>query len=309
LRIFVCEELLKNLEVNMVKIKNSLNQIDEENKEAFYIYNFALFESAICEVIRHILISFPEKMSDKKEVKLKMSDIYSNVFTPNYIIFELVNAEIKSISKGNAKLILEKLESICDIKLNYDDGILQKISSKRNAITHENTQSRQEYILGDRGSNSSEIAIAMVIQDMKYLNNILLDLKLKLEKRFEKYTKYKLIKSLWEDVFKTPLLKFEECVFLRNSYGREDIRVVGFDFEHLKSVATSISSGEKFFLAMLLQQYSGTINDEFFKFKDIPGLVSIRPQYIINEVLQVFNIYPNLFNGINIDVKETDNFK
>jgi len=123
-----------------------------------------------------------------------------------------------------------------------------------------------------------------------------------MKSKYKKYTKYKLIKDLWDNVFQTPLLRFEDCIIMRNSaIGDNCKKVVGFNFEHIKNISNSISSGEKFFLALLLQQYSGSVNDQFFMFKDIPSLVSVWPKYILNDVLQVFSVYPNLFNGMDID--------
>jgi len=70
MRIFICEELINNLEFNINKIKKIQSKIDMDNYEAYFIYTFALFESALCEAIRHILSAFPEKIKSEKQLTL-----------------------------------------------------------------------------------------------------------------------------------------------------------------------------------------------------------------------------------------------
>lgn len=303
MRIFVCGELMKNLKVNIEKIEEAYKQANDKNYEAFFIYTFALFESAVCESMRHILIAFPEKIPSEKYPKLKLKDIYSNISSPQYILYTLVNAEIKSIRKGDVKFLLDEAKDICSIELKYNEESLDNISSERNKLTHDNTISNQQYILGEGYSNTSNFFnVDKCRKNIMFLLDILRDFSSKLELKYQKYTKFKLVKELWESVFDTPLLRFEDCIVIRNwAFENNNKKVVGFNFEHIKSVSKSISSGEKFYLAILLQQYSCSANDQFFKFNDIPALVSVSSKYLLNDILQVFSVYPNLFNGMNID--------
>lgn len=52
----------------------------------------------------------------------------------------------------------------------------------------------------------------------------------------------------------------------------------------------------------MLQQYSSSINDRFFKFSDIPMLVSVSDKNNVYMILHVMDLYPHLFNGMNIEV-------
>jgi hypothetical protein len=70
MRIFICEELINNIESNINKIKKIPTNIDKDNYEAYFIYAFALFESALSEAVRHILRSFPEKINSEKKLFL-----------------------------------------------------------------------------------------------------------------------------------------------------------------------------------------------------------------------------------------------
>lgn len=300
MRVLVCEELINDLQVNIEKIKDMYVQLKNNNYEAFFVYSFALFESSICEALRRILAAFPEKLSDEKQPKLKYSDIFNNIHSSSYILDIIINAEIKSISKGNALALLQTAQSLMAIELTFDTRTIEEVSVYRNKLAHDNTISNREYILGDNTEKRNPFSIEKAMIFINVLMEVLLELKVRLEAKYQKYTKYKLIKDLWEEIFATPLLKFENCILIRKEGFDENIYVVGINFEQLENVVKSISSSERFFLSLLLQQYSDDINDKYFKFKDIPSLASISSKTKINQILSVFNVYPNLFNGMSI---------
>lgn len=75
MRIFICEELINNLELNINKIKEIQDKIKLENYEAYFIYAFALFESCLSEAMRHMLKAFPEKINSEKQPSLTVKDI------------------------------------------------------------------------------------------------------------------------------------------------------------------------------------------------------------------------------------------
>lgn len=302
MRIFICEELIKNLESNTDKIKKIQSKIDLDNYEAYFIYAFALFESALCEAIRHILSAFPEKINGEKQLSLSAKEIYTNIFSPQEIFETLVENEIKKVSKGSARKIVAEAESICAVQLLYDTKRLDSISAIRNQITHENAPSRQ--VNSDRESkriDENEIA-ENYKNDIAYLLSILAEFSLKIKETYSKYTKHKMLKDFWNTLFNTPLLRFEDCVFVREGAmeGRKK-KVVGLNFDHIKKASNSISSSEKFFLSILLQQYNQSINERFFKFSDIPMLVSISDKKEIYIFLHVMTLYPYLFNGMSME--------
>lgn len=297
MRIFICEELINNLESNISKIKKIQSKIDRDNYEAYFIYTFALFESALCEAIRHIFRAFPEKINSEKQLPLTVKDIYINEFSSRNIFETLVENEIKKLNKGSAKKIVAEAESICAVQLSYDTKRLDSISAIRNQITHENTPLRQANLI----KNELEIT-ENYKKDIDYLLIILIDFSLQIKEVYSKYTKYELLKEFWNALFCTPLLRFEDCVLIREgAIGESKKKVVGFNFDHIGKVSNSISSGEKFFLSILLQQYSQSINERFFKFSDIPMLVSISDKKKLYIFLHVMTLYPYLFNGMSIE--------
>ncbi|SDT56379.1 hypothetical protein SAMN05444162_4998 [Paenibacillaceae bacterium GAS479] len=301
MRILICEELTNDLKVNIEKIKDMSAQLDKNNYEAFFVYSFALFESSVCEALRRILAAFPEKLSDEKQPKIKNSDIFNNIYSSNYILDTIINAEIKSISKGNALALLQTAQRLMAIELTFDRSAIEEVSEYRNRLAHDNTISNREYILGGRTVKSNNLSLEKANIQIDILTKVLSELELCLKTKYQKYTKFKLIKDLWGEIFDTPLLEFGDCILIRRGAFDKNTNVVGINFDHLENVVKSISSGEKFFVSLLLQQYSGSINDRYFKFEDIPTLGSITSYANINKILHVFNIYPNLFNGVSID--------
>jgi len=300
MRIFICEELINNLESNINKIKEIQYKLDSENYEAYFIYAFALFESGLSEIMKHILKAFPEKMNSEKQPSLTVKDIYSNIFFPQEIFDILVENEIKKVTKGSAKTIVEKAEYICAVKLTYDAKRLDDISAIRNRITHENTPSKQNNLYRDSKQKVEIKIMENCKEDIAYLIGLLTDFSLRVTDKYNKYTKYKMLKEFWNTLFDTPLLRFEDCVFIRED-GMGKSKVVGLNFDYIEKASNSISSSEKFFLSILFQQYSQSINERFFKFSDIPMLVSILDKEKIYVFLHVMAQYPYLFNGMSFE--------
>lgn len=301
MRLFVSEVLLENLNSNIKKIEKIYKRVDDSNSEAFFIYSFALFESAICESIRHILAAFPEKIKGDAYPKLKTNEVIDNLFLPQKILDKLIAGEIIGISKGNIKSMIDSANSICAIDLEYDEKIIFNISAERNRLIHENTDSKREYILGSSNYlKTNQFDEDMCKKYMEYILDLLKEFFAKLELKYKGYTKIRLIKELWEDIFSTPLLRFKDCILIRDDFFQSGKKEVQINFEHLKSVAKDISSSEKFYLAVFLQQYSSSANSQIFEFNDLPALSLIFSKEKLYEILHVFIIYPYLFNGENV---------
>lgn len=91
--------------------------------------------------------------------------------------------------------------------------------------------------------------------------------------KYSNYTRKKFVERFWSRIFDTPSLPYEKCIYFRKGlFGGE---VVGFNIDYIKTKVRGLSSSEKFFLSIILHQYSTTVNEILFKFSDIPMLVSI----------------------------------
>jgi len=303
MRVFICEELIYSIEENIRKIKLIQSKMNIENSdiiffEAYFIYVYAIFESSYCEAMRRMLNAFPEKISGEKQLPLTTKDIYDE-YSQYEIITILVEKVIRNINKGSAHAIIRETQSVCSIQVEYDAAYLNSISDYRNQITHENTPPMQKN--GLEHNQEKEIMISKYKNFVKYLLEMLEQLSLRFKEKYGKYTKEKMLKSLWNTLFDTPLLNFEACVYIGDGFGGDSKKkVVRFHFDHFEKVSSSISSSEKFFLAAIFQQYNASINERFFKFSDIPMLVSISDKKKIYTFLHIMTQYPYLFNNMNM---------
>jgi hypothetical protein len=125
----------------------------------------------------------------------------------------------------------------------------------------------------------------------KFLNDLLHKIHNEIKVKYAKYTKEKMLRDLWKYTFETPMLPFDVIWDLSS----DSLHVR--NIEKIKPYVSSISGGERFYLAFWFQQYSSALNDSFFKFNDIPGLVSISDKEMIHFLIKVFEKYPYLVNG------------
>lgn len=315
MKIFLCKEFLNNISIN----KDSINAIvgdllssDSSNNkyfmhQAYFLLGFAFFETSCLEAIRHLYSSFPEKIGKKTEIRLT-SDYLTDVLFDSFIMFDkLVEDVVRDISRDNIRDIFSHLVEVSGVKksdfANYESSIelLYEISKLRNMIVHENSISTSLYkssaLNNDRNNN------ALMLNYMKSLVLILEELVNLLQKKFYKSNYLTLLKSLWKETFKTPLLPFDSCWTITNVKGNE----LMINSDHMKGVANRLSSGEKFYLSFIIQQYSGSINDELFKFENIPALVSISDITIYQKILLILRKYPNFFT-LTLDSIDTEDY-
>lgn len=306
MRIFICKELINNLDANIGKIKEIQPKVDKYNYEAYFIFAFALFESALCEAMRHMLSAFPEKINSEKQFTLSSDVLYKNMFSPQMILSSLIDSEIKKISKGSAHAVIAEAERICAIQALHERNRLEEISHFRNLLTHANTPSKGEYLLGLQSESKNHFTLELAKRDIAYLIDVLESFALEIANKYRKYTVVRLLQDLWNTLFNSPLLRFEDCVLIRaGATGNTEKKIVGFHFDYIEKISNSISSGEKFLLSMVLQQYSVSLNDQYYKFRDIPMLVTMGDKRNLYMFLHVMTVYPYLFNGM--DMK--DNFQ
>lgn len=304
MRFFVCSELLENVAFGINKIGNliKLKYNDSMVTEALYIYAFSLFESTLSESVRHFLSAFPEKMGKTKE-NLNLESLYEHPLYSGHFLAELVNAEVKRLNKGDAKEILCSTLKIFDIKDNKlkkyfaDLGI---ISDKRNELVHETARVTSDYIRSSRNDKEIGVRVSneLYSEHLEVIVNALSDFQMEFAKKYEKYTKRKLLNDLWNEVFSnshtkqaTPLLPFERCF----SSGE----VIHLNIEYLRTVKDSISSSEQYFLSLFLQNHNGELQQKWFR--RLPGFISISDKEKVYKIMHLFIIYPLLLQGEKYD--------
>ncbi len=282
-------------------------EINEVNCIPFFIYCFSLFESALTESLRHFLYSFPEKLSGeaiKREdgksspyFHVSKETLIESLGDTKNILAQIVNEKIRRLSKGNLCSILGYINKYFAIETGIENTNTEKMSKLRNSIVHDSIFADRKYFKA-KEKYKIEPKEIQLIEYKNYCNELIEKLKsiaYAISVKYARYTKEKLIRDIWDYVFKSPLLSFDDTLYID-----KDEKVLRFNFEHIEKISTSICSGEKFFLAFLLHQYSTSKNDEYFKFCDIPMLASILDRDKLKNIIDIFSIYPHLFNGEKI---------
>ena len=179
-----------------------------------------------------------------------------------------------------------------EISVDVNDNQIKRISNLRNTIVHDNlkTSSMLPYVAS---KSIEKLKLNDLQKDTLYLKQLLSDIAGAVSDKYYKYTLEKVCRSIWEETFCTPLLKFdnvwvidESSIYIRN-------------IEKMNEKCAELSRGEKLLLSIFLQQYSNSINDKIFKFNDLPAICSLDTCFsekIIN-VLQILIAHPYLFNG------------
>lgn len=303
MRIFICDELLQNIYKNISEIENYYCNIDVFNSKPYFIYCFSLFESALTEALRHFLHAFPEKSngeiikdeSNKHQSYFRVTKeaFLDSLNGANSLHSSIVNDKVKSLAKGNLCSILVNVKTYFDINLDYNKELFEKISFLRNKIVHENINTDRKYVYETNEKETSPLEYKHFCDEF---TQVLKSISESITAKYSKYTKKKLIEDCWNYIFDTPLLKFEKIIYID-----EREKVIRFNFEHIEKVKESLCTSEKFYLAVLLQQYNTTKNDEYFKFRDMPMLVSLSGKDELIYIIKLFARYPYLFNGEKID--------
>ena len=288
------DELLYTLCHSKHRIEELIVCLDENNHEAFYMYSFSIFESSLLYINRTILISFPQKINRKFDLNEAKNDLIKYPYHESNTKL-IVNAYLKKLPKGSLYDLLLEVNNNCGLKLNIinEKDIINEMNKLRNDLIHE------YYMYKEKNKSVSE-SIEKIKLYMYTLIRFIDELTNKLGEKYKKYTKKAFVKRFWNRIFNTPLLPFDKCVCFREVFTEKE--QILFNAEYLEYIVDNLSSSEKFFLALIIQQFSPSLNDRFFNFASIPMLISIdeNNKDKIYYILDVFKEHPYLFNGMKM---------
>ncbi|MCI8418631.1 MAG: hypothetical protein HFI33_14245 [Lachnospiraceae bacterium] len=289
MRLFVCKEMVSQIDTGIATIEENLNLLDKKSMESQYIYIYALFESTLTATVRYYLTNFPEKIA--KNITVTKELIISSPLT-SIIALEIINSYIRSYSSDTLSNYIEFYLKTLEISVDIDNNQIKNISNLRNGIVHDNLKdlSILSYVAQKKDEKAKE---ADLRSGALYLKQLLSKISIAVNDKYYKYTLEKVCRAIWEETFFTPLLKFddvwkidEDVIHIRN-------------FEKASKKYTGLGSGEKLLFSIFLQQYNNSINDQLFKFRDLPAicLLDTNSREKIINILQLFIAHPYLFNG------------
>ncbi len=287
-------EPIKNSIIELDLIVEDFNQIEKDfYLKGLFAYVVSLFESSISECTKRYLCSCPQKIPDEKlKLDKRQKILIENIFSQD-VIELLVNDYFSEITYGKAEnffTFFSSILSIDDIGYLYTKSLIEK-KERRNLLLHNNLVVDNKYIrntkcdprkIGDKLSITKEYLKETIDSMIKILNEI----DTQLEKKYSSYTKIGAIKEIWNYLFDSPLMIFEQHWMIK------DDKIIGYNSNHLKKVVNNLSSSEKTILSYWLQNFSSSICDQFFKFSDMNMQVSNNEMMIY--LVEVFNRYPLL---------------
>lgn len=184
--------------------------------------------------------------------------------------------------------------SIDNVSNAFSDSLNEK-KERRNLLLHNNLIINNRYIENTKSSSNNrghklEITKEYLIETIKEMREILSLVESSLFEKYSKFTKYKVIKDIWDYLFDSPILRFEDHWIIKNN------EIVGYNSKTAKKWARNFSGSEKTLLALFLQNFSPGIIDCFSKFNDLSMFVSITGEKIAY-IVEVFEKYPLLLQN------------
>lgn len=293
--ILIYNELIEPIRTSINELNLILLDINHVDKDyilkGLFAYVVSLFESSITECTERFLCSCPQNIPEGKlNLRKQQGILLSNTFSQD-VIELLVNDYLSNATYDKAENFFTffcKTLSIPDITKLYTKSLVEK-KERRNILLHNNLIIDSKYIRNTkcdpelRGTKRtiSQNYLGETIDSMKTILN---EIELNLQNKYGSYTKHRAIKEIWNYLFNSPLMIFEQHWIIKND------KIIGYNLDYLKGVIDILSSSEKTILAYWLQNFSSSICDKFFKFKDL-NMQIINNQMMIYMV-EIFNKYP-----------------
>jgi len=280
-------------------IENSINELDLISKDTLeskpdyilkgiFVYIISLFESSFTECLKRYLIAFPDKITNVKVSGKESKYLLETTFASD-IIELIIEDFLQEYTYKNVSEIMKRTFSLLCIdssKINFNNNELIEKKERRNILIHNNLIVDEKYIRNTK-CDSKKIRFKLEI-DEKYIKetidltiSILKKTKTELIKKYGNYTKSNLLRNVWNYMFDSPLLIYED-------YWNEGGSFIFKNGE--KFNIESLSSGEKTYLAYWIQHFSPNLIDGFFKFGEMSW--SAYHTKKMNFLIEFFNKYP-----------------
>lgn len=265
--------------------------------KGIFAYIISLFEGSLNECVERYLFSFPEKLPKiKLDSEKYKTELLNGDFTYEFTAHLISSYTAESSYENMGKLLQTycELMEINDLSPLYTKSLREK-KARRNALVHNNLRVDSKYISTagadprDKGKYMliSQDYVLNTIQEISILFNELLK---ELEFKYSSYTILKAIELVWNYLFNSPIMKFED-------YWGVNGDMLYIKVDTLKKYYKSLSSGERTLLFYFVQNYSPGACEKIFKVHDLNMQVSNNHRMVF--LVSVFDRYPLLLQNLN----------
>lgn len=272
--------------LNDIENNIPLEPEDDLLREGLFVLAISTVEYMLVDVASVFLRAIPLKMKSK-DFKVLKEDIAS---VDGSVLESQIQNYLMNLSYKKIDEFINEFSEHLSINLdgyvkNHGDS-LQEIKESRNLLIHNDLRVNSIYIAKAGKNIRSRVLNDKLNIDSRYFLSSLFVLKDFCEScekevvlKYESFTKVKAIKGMWEYIFETPILKFDD-------YWEVD-EVGDAVYRNGKEFSNSISSSERMFLGVWLSSFNGSggefikdfnmsVLDDFHKSKMIWFINSLR---------------------------------
>lgn len=295
------ENLVEPIQSTNAEFELIEKDIDLLNREfllkGVFAYIFALFESSLSECLKRYLNEIPSKLPMQDITLRKNKEALINGSFTYKLLESWVDEYIMNISYGTTTSFLVKfceLLSIDNVSSAFSNHLNEK-KERRNLLLHNNLIINNKYIENTKSSayqkgSKLEISKEYLFETINEMKKMFSVIELRLSEKYSKFTKLKVIKDIWNYLFSSPILRFEDHWMIQNN------EIVGYNIETAKKWSHNFSDSERTLLALFLQNFNPGAIDSFFKFNDLRMFVSITGEKVAY-IAEVFEKYPLLLQN------------
>lgn len=266
----------KTFQIKLKEIEKSLGS-DPLINQGLFLMITAYFENSIRELMRIVLIAFPEKLT-KESCKISREQICAVADEGHSII---IDNELYFLFKGGVRTQLEKLLKILfnkeyKVKMSDKNAIsekekeaiikLEEISLYRNALIHNGGKvsteinERVKYFKPNDTENDLRFDSNLINLFIKEYSRFFAHLEDCINNTFSSYqnsSRIERVKKLWKESFSSSILNFEDYWDIDN----ERDLITGIKFPDCER---NLSSSEEVLLSIWRHQFDDTIKTKEF---------------------------------------------
>lgn len=251
------KELVKPISQALQRLENiRQRKASNEDKiilEGLFVLAISSFENSLNDTLRVLIKHIPQKLDNK------IGNISKDDLIEGNLLQKVIDNKINSISYKSLKEIIAYFIEVTAIDYNSISSELldklQELKATRNLLLHNNLKVNSIYLASAgklfRAGLNSKLTIDQdyLFQSIVTLRNILQVLHSQLLEKYKKYTQVNAVKQLFEFVFTTPIMQFE------NEWKIDKEGDFVHSYNKAKSNRDSLSGSEEFLFNIWLSHF------------------------------------------------------